>query len=602
MPTSKSNLKVSSHSHSSSLTVNTLVGTTKPLTTSGVKQILQQTAERCTQNHDEVVREDTPGEIIQDFVPVYDGLEWQFAASFWRSMGTASFTEGEVPYVINNSGRLSLQSAELLFAHCETLSSAEAITVLELGSGTGLFAKYLLDQFKRLCANSNVDYYERLTFYVTEYSSNSIKHWQERGQFFEHGKRVVLAACDANEPTKLTLLDGSEHTLNSLDMVFCNYILDVLPSTVVKKLHGQWQELEVAYQTQNSQEAEALSKDINAAVEALRAGQQLTITDSELLLRHTDLLVRYRPLRDEHVKYLGIAENAQDYEDGMRFVLNFAAIASLHKSLNALKTAGLILINDYGATDLEEMQSFSASQRFGATLATGLNFVHLADYFEGLDIDFLAPTAQQMTALQPRLIGRDINKGLRARFLSCFCDATNPTYHESLNAAREAIETGNTAIALNAFTKAIELNPYDWSLIGEVADFLILEFQEYESGTALAQTALHLNPWYSAWLWNILGDGLYCQDKLDDAHEAYLNAQSIAQYDPRTNLNLAYSFLTKEQFQEALLVIAVGLAHDVNHEYRSKLLDKQEQVLAAIDEQQSSKHESVLSREQQLSE
>lgn len=285
----------------------------------------------------------------------------------------------------------------------------------------------------------------------------------------------------------------------------------------------------------------------------------------------------------------------------MRFVLNFAAIASLHKSLLALKSSGLILVNDYGATDLDEMQSCSAAQRFGASLATGLNFVHLADYFEGLHIDFIAPTAQQMTALQPRLIGSNISTELRERFLFCFCDATNPVYQEALINAREAMETGDQKGALREFTKAVEYNSYDWSLLGELADFLILEFQEYESGTALAQTALHLNPWYSAWLWNILGDGLYCQDRLHEAHNAYLNAQRIAKNDPRTNLNLAYSFLTQELFEEALQVIAIGLAHDVNQEYRHKLLEKQEQVLNALDAHHSSRQENVIAREQQLS-
>lgn len=288
MPTNKSNLNVLSVSPSPN--VNSLVGSETLLAPSDVRRILQQTAQRYSLNHDEETGEQTAGELIQEFVPVYDGLEWQFAASFWRSMGTASFTQGDVPYVINNSGRLSQQSAALLFDYCQTLADKESITLLELGAGTGLFAKYLLDQFKQLCSQRNADYYERLTFYVTEYSANSITHWQKIGLFFEHGQRVVLAACDANEPTALRLLDGSHHILKNLDMVFCNYILDVLPSTVVKKVDEQWQELEVAYQTINAGEPEYPFKDITAALQSLQKGESLTLADSEMLLRHTQLL------------------------------------------------------------------------------------------------------------------------------------------------------------------------------------------------------------------------------------------------------------------------------------------------------------------------
>jgi cytochrome c-type biogenesis protein CcmH/NrfG len=45
-------------------------------------------------------------------------------------------------------------------------------------------------------------------------------------------------------------------------------------------------------------------------------------------------------------------------------------------------------------------------------------------------------------------------------------------------------------------------------------------------------------------MWNILGVVLYCLERFDEAHEAYLQAERIDPDDGRTNLNLGYTFLT----------------------------------------------------------
>ena len=38
----------------------------------------------------------------------------------------------------------------------------------------------------------------------------------------------------------------------------------------------------------------------------------------------------------------------------------------------------------------------------------------------------------------------------------------------------------------------------------------------------LVQAALDLNPWYSAWLWNVLGNSLTDAGRHDEAHDCHL--------------------------------------------------------------------------------
>ena len=98
----------------------------------------------------------------------------------------------------------------------------------------------------------------------------------------------------------------------------------------------------------------------------------------------------------------------------------------------------------------------------------------------------------------------------------------------------------------------------------------------------LARSALAINPWYSTWLWNVLGDCLFCLERFDDAHEAYLQAHRIDPRDARTNLNLSYTYTQFGAHDEALGAIAVALANDVRHVFRMRLLEKQQQVLNAV--------------------
>jgi tetratricopeptide (TPR) repeat protein len=117
---------------------------------------------------------------------------------------------------------------------------------------------------------------------------------------------------------------------------------------------------------------------------------------------------------------------------------------------------------------------------------------------------------------------------------------------------------------------------------GEIAEFVGLQLQDYPAGRELAQAAVELNPWYSPWLWNILGDVLFLDGRLDDAHEAYLQASRIHPWAARTNLNLAYTYFAFAEYNAALEAVATALAADVRGTYRHRLLEKQQQILGAI--------------------
>jgi tetratricopeptide (TPR) repeat protein len=72
---------------------------------------------------------------------------------------------------------------------------------------------------------------------------------------------------------------------------------------------------------------------------------------------------------------------------------------------------------------------------------------------------------------------------------------------ESINAfdapaqqARSANTNGNHAEALDRYREAIEQQPRNWRLLGEIAEFLLFEIKDASAALELAQRAVELNP------------------------------------------------------------------------------------------------------------
>jgi len=168
-----------------------------------------------------------PQRVLEEFRPLAESLEWRLAQLYWRREGALPFAENEVPFLVNNSGRLSEAAARLLLANCLEAAPTGPIVVVELGAGSGLFALLLLNAFRNLCREAGFDFYDRLEYRVTDVSPATVQQWGERRLFAEHAGHVTCLVADANAP-ELALGPA-------VRAVFCNYLLDVLPAAVVRR-------------------------------------------------------------------------------------------------------------------------------------------------------------------------------------------------------------------------------------------------------------------------------------------------------------------------------------------------------------------------------
>jgi tetratricopeptide (TPR) repeat protein len=539
---------------------------------------------------------------IQDFVPLYHSLEWELSQTHWDNEGLMPFVENNVPFIVNNSGRLSMQTALVLFAYSEQQPPDRPIQVLEMGAGTGLFARYFLDSFRDLCLQQDRDYYHRLHYYVTDYSRTTLSQWVERGLFDDHPDQTLLATCDGRSPGELLDLNNQILQLHELDAVFCNYMLDILPCTVVK-YNSPRQPQELCIRTCLNKNNQALQEYTDLSYENI--ANMLAHPHGharEELVPIIDVLefeTGYRDVSKEVQPYLPLIKDL-GFSTG-RVLLNHGALACLENCLERMRTDGFVLINDYGPVSPDEVENFGPAQRFGSTVANGLNFPLLEKYFEKLGCYLHTPSGYERAALQSRLLCKQNQPVLTQVFEEQFGLEAQIHYESALSTAREHQAAGRGKEALEAYNSALMHNRKDWHVVGEIAEFLVLQIQDFRAGVEMAQHAISLNPWYSAWLWNVLGDGLYCLEQFHQAHEAYLQAERIDAKDTRTQLNLAYTYYQNSQYDKALTSVARGLAHDSRSQYRDRLLEKQQQTLAAISGKWLSKQEQLINRTERLS-
>jgi tetratricopeptide (TPR) repeat protein len=538
--------------------------------------------------------------LIQDYVPLYESLEWELSQLHWEKKGLLPFVENDVPFIVNNSGRLSLQAALLLFDYCERINPTGCIALLEMGAGTGLFASYLLDTFKSLCGQKNCNYHNQVRYYITDYSKTTVEQWCQRDIFSEHADQVIPAICDGLKPGEVTLINGDTESLSELDVVFCNYMLDILPSTVLQKKEETL--LELCVRTNLNRNNANFKEYANLSYENIR--ELAASKDPES--RNT--LSRIVDALEFQTQYLSIDNRLEIYApilqrmgyESNKLLLNHGAIQCLERCLELTKNQGWILINDYGPSNQDEMDGFGPAQRFGSTIANGLNFPMLKKHFENGSYDFIVPDGNEKAAVQCRILTSNTSDKLTESFNKYFRSEATDHYDKSLYEARGHQAAGRKSEALDAYHQALLNNWHDWTVAGEISEFLIQQIQDFQAGVEVAQHAIQMNPWYSTWLWNVLGDGLFCMEKFKEAHEAYLQAERIDEKDPRTNLNLAYTYFQKSQFDNALQAVARGLTHDVAAQYRGRLLEKQQQVLTAISGHWLSRQERLINRSERL--
>ncbi len=533
---------------------------------------------------------------IDDFAPLAESLEWRLSSSYWQQAGTSAFAHGNVPYLITSSGRLSVDAAEILYANLLDApgGDTETITICEFGAGSGLFALGLLNAFQKICAEQQTNWYLRLRYIVTDSSPASVHNWSRQGQFAAHADHVTLAVACAGEFDTIRNLNGEPLDFPQVRAVFMNYTLDVLPAAVLRAAPAGVEVLEVRALMEDNEQALSTFgfRSVEQVREILKSGD---VSKGAQILPLIEFETRFAPATASQLDEFQLASPP---EPGQLLLVNYGAAKCLRSVMQQLEPGGFLLTNDYGSVSADAV--YTTPQRFGSTIAMGLNFSGLEDTLRSEGVLVHAPAGDQQALLHRRLLCLNILPNTADVFMGRGNHAHLQQYDQTLEQARKAALEGQLNQAFELYKTLVTEHSEDWTLYGEVAEFLSLQVKDYELALALVRAALQRNPYYSSWLWNIAGDILFTKGQMDAAHDAYLRARAIDSRDPRAHLNLAFTYQQQGDVDAALAAVASGFACDVRVLFRDRLLEKQQQLLTVLADQKTMEERWLQRREDSL--
>jgi len=504
---------------------------------------------------------------LHDWALLSDTLDWRLGKLAYQARGTLTFTSNEVPNIAHQGGLVPYRAAEVLLASCAEAESAgtleDAIAVLELGMGLGLFAAQVLDRFRDRCAAMGTDWYDRLAWYATDATPTVLTHAHQSGILKRHGDRVRFAQASALDPAKLRSPSGVA-TLPRFRAIFHSYVLCMLPMNLYR-VTGDAAEVTVARTVVS--EPEHLHRYTPQSMDQLRA--VVAKDDPQALVP----LVPLYPLLDLELARTPVSPSSESLPrvrqiaDWIRaerpgdrdetWVLDSeGAWRSIQESLKLLRPDGFLLYRDYGPDTAEKADEQQLYQHYGATIAVQVNHFALERLSAGIGAETTAPRGDGAQLLKTRLV----SCGEIPRTRDAFAQAYDLADVAHLKAAVDAARAAPTEGLVAAYEAALAIEPGNWSLLTEAADAIYARLKDPGRAYDLLRRSLAINEPYQASAWDILGEMFIDAKQYDQARAALKKAAAINPEHARVYAASARLHRALGEIEAAVVAASQGVA------------------------------------------
>jgi len=459
----------------------------------------------------------------------------------------------EVPYGATSSGRLSDDAVQLLL---ETGPKAAPCRFLEIGAGSGLFAKLFLDMLKAQAP----EIYRDCTYVLTDGNANMLTSLAEYGVLADHADHIETRVFDAGAPWPADFT-------SAFDGVFGSYILDSLPVDFLMTGKSGIQRMEARC---------TLPKPDPALASALKTPGFSHLTPFLNTAKNLGIQTRYVKAPSlPFANSIGLAEDADT-----PMVHCFGALACVENIAKSLRPNGFAMLSDYGTLIPREPSDLIEFQNFGASAANAVNFHQLDAHFESGPTAYIKPETEE-GHLITRVLYNGPSGDLADLVDLLFGEVRQQALRLPVEAARDMLRGNAFQSARRLYSKAMELQPQNWALAEEVAELLLLPEGDFEGAKALAEFALGLNP-LAPGLHRIVAESCYEAGNMEGAKAALETCLRYFGDTAQARLLQAKLEIENEQFEAALIAIAQGMAADAEADYRDSLIALQTDILSLI--------------------
>lgn len=501
------------------------------------------------------------GIAVESFGQIWNTARLKFGRASWGHAGLEPFLTYDVPYTGTSSGRLSEDAVEVFLNSAPTDGS---LRILELGAGSGIFAKLFLDRLLELAP----DIYSRTTYLVTDGSETILAAQATHGVLDGHTDRVETCVLDA----------GSDDLGNSeFDAILGTYILDSLPFDLLAvKDQLTWRKEARSIvgdtDTQHAEQLRAVLDEDNAE----------RLADWAWIAPRLGLQTRHIAIDRAELKFGESLPKNTDRQT-TPIVHCQGALTCLAACKKALRTGGVAIFSDYGHLAPLPRYEFLEFQAYGASIAVGVNFLQLSTAVESWPDATLYQPAEEDGNLYTRILQRTQSPDTALQNLvdGLYGAATYRSQNDPLDKARSMLKSRFHEGARAHYREALAAQPGNWAIMEEVASAFLMMTEEHTAAVEMTEQGLARNP-LAPGLWRTRGEALLALGHRGDARVALERLANLAPSLPSTWRALAELESSENNHFAALDAVAIGLKHDKACDEQEELLQVQSKVLAAM--------------------
>ncbi len=499
------------------------------------------------------------GIAVEEFGPVWTSARLRLSRAGWQAATLEPFLDLAVPYTSTSSGRLSDDAARIALA---ARPGAPGLRILELGAGSGIFARLFLNALQRRAP----EVYARSHYVVTDGSPSILNALRAQGVLDDHAGIVSHQVLDS----------GSDWTApGPFDVILCSYLLDSLAFDLLAVCDAQVWRREV-----RGVLPETRADDAAALRAALAAPDDTALPP----------LAHLGPLLGLHTRHVAVTRadlplsHTLPVDTGgetVPWVHCWGALACIDRAIRHLAPGGVMIFSDYGQLAPHASYESPELQGFGQSVAIGLNFPQMATALDQVPgLRFHAPTAEE-GHLYTRVVQSGDGPDLAPLVDELFGALRHHALTAPVDAAREVTRGRMFEAARGFYAKALHLQPHNWYLMQEIALLLLLPNGEHAAALDMTALGLSLNP-LAPDLWRAQGEALAGLGRDTDAAAALDRAVMLAPGNVAAYLARARIALRQRDAGLALSAIALALTHDHDGDARDALLALQDQTLGLI--------------------
>ncbi|HTG67635.1 MAG TPA: SAM-dependent methyltransferase [Candidatus Udaeobacter sp.] len=200
---------------------------------------------------------------------------WELQREYFEEQGIKAWQSGEVPQYITNNPVIAGAYAEMIFGFLQDRArlghSAEPVTIVELGAGSGRLAHHVLKELGELNDYAGMAL-PPFRYVMSDLPVKNITYWQQHPSLQPFVLQGVLdfARFDAAQDTELHLTQSGV-TIRPADLkqpllVIANYFFDSIPQELLYVDEGKIYESRVSLQFPDEADASTASEMLEKAV------------------------------------------------------------------------------------------------------------------------------------------------------------------------------------------------------------------------------------------------------------------------------------------------------------------------------------------------